>query len=278
MNRIESFGRKATWPVAIALAAFIVAGCGSGSDDPVAETTPTPTPVVVDPVGAVCVGADCVNLGTASNYVILALSGVTNVPTSAVTGNVGLNAAAAGMTGFSETLDASGTFSTSAQVTGKLYAADYAAPTPADLTTAVTDTGAAFADADARISGTTNLNAGNLTGQNLAPGVYNWTTAVSVDSAGAVTLTGTATDVWVFQIAGTLTMNPGSTVTLAGGALPQNVFWRTSAAALDTTAHMEGIVLSDSDITLANGASVKGRLYATSAVTLISNTVARPDL
>jgi hypothetical protein len=276
MNRIESYGRKAMWPAAFALAALMVAGCG-GTDDPAAATTPTPTPVV-DPVGAVCVGADCVNLGTASNYVILALSGVTNVPTSAVTGNVGLNGAAAGMTGFSETLDASGTFSTSAQVTGKLYASDYAAPTPADLTAAVTDTGAAFTDADARISGTTNLNAGNLTGQNLTPGVYNWTTAVSVDSAGAVTLTGTATDVWVLQIAGTLTMNPGSTVTLAGGALPQNVFWRTSAAALDTTAHMEGIVLSNSDITLANGASVKGRLYATSAVTLISNTVTRPGL
>ena len=273
MNRIERYCRKATWPVAFALAGFVVAGCGGGGSDAVA---PEPTPVV-DAAGAVCAGADCVALGTAGNYVILAQSGVTNVPTSVVTGNVGVNNVAASMTGFSETMDASNTFATSAQVTGKMYANDYVAPTPADLTTAITDTGAAFADADGRISGTTNLNAGNLTGLDLAPGVYNWTTAVSVDSAGAVTLTGTATDVWVFQIAGGLTMNPGSTVTLAGGALPQNVFWRTAGvAALDTTAHMEGIVLSGSSVTLANGATVKGRLYATTAVTLISNTVTRP--
>ena len=100
---------------------------------------------------------------------------------------------------------------------------------------------------------------------------------VVVDAAGAVTLTGSATDVWVFQIAGDMTMNPGSTVTLAGGALPQNIFWRTAGvAALDTTAHLEGIVLSGSSVTLANGASVNGRLYATTAVTLIANTVRRP--
>jgi hypothetical protein len=280
MNRIERYCRKAKWPAAFAVAAFVVAGCGGGGGD-AAAPAPTPDPVVVDAAGAVCAGADCVALGTAGTYVILAQSGVTNDPTSApisaVTGNVGLNAAATGITGFSQTLDASGTFATAAVVTGKMYAADYAAPTPADLTAAIADTGAAFADADARISTTSNAGAGNLTGLDLAPGVYNWTTGVSVDSAGAVTLTGSATDVWVFQIAGDITMNPGSTVTLAGGALPQNVFWRTSGvAALDTTAHMEGIVLSGSSVTLANGATVKGRLYATTAVTLISNSITRP--
>jgi len=264
------------WPAAFALAAIVVAGCGGGSSD-TAAPAPAPDPVV-DAAGAVCAGADCVALGTAGNYVILARSGISNVPASAVTGNIGVSPIdSTAMTGFSETMDASGTFATSVQVTGKMYAADYAAPTPADLTTAITDAGAAFADADARISTTTNAGAGNLTGLNLAPGVYNWTTGVSVDSAGAVTLTGSATEVWVFQIAGGITMNPGSTVTLAGGALPQNVFWRTDGvAALDTTAHLEGIVLSGSSITLATGASVQGRLIASTAVTLDANTVTRP--
>jgi hypothetical protein len=277
MNRIDLYRRKATWPVAFALAALMVAGCGSSSDDPPAATTTPPPPVVVDPVGAVCAGADCVPR-TAGNYVILAVAGVTNVPTSAVTGNIGVSPIdSTAMTGFSQTMDATGTFATSAQVTGKMYAADYAAPTPADLTTAIGDTGTAFGNADAKIPGTTNLGAGNLTGLNLAPGVYNWTTGVSVDSASAVTLTGSATDVWVLQISGGITMNPGSTVTLAGGALPKNVFWRTAGvAALNTTAHLEGIVLSGSGITLATGASVNGRLYATTAVTLSANTVTRP--
>jgi hypothetical protein len=265
------------WPVAFALAAFVVAGCGSGGNDAPAASAPGPV-VVVDPVGAACAGADCVNLGSASNYAILALAGISNAPTSAITGNIGVSPIdSTAMTGFSETLDGSGTFATSAQVVGRMYAADHAAPTPAELTTAIGDTGAAFGAADAKISTTTNLGGGNLTGLDLAPGVYNWTTGVSVDAASAVTLTGSATDVWVFQISGGITMNPGSTVTLAGGALPQNIFWRTGGvAALNTTAHMEGIVLSGSAITLATGASVNGRLYATTAVTLDANTVTRP--
>jgi hypothetical protein len=222
-----------------------------------------------------------VPLGTAGNYVILAMSGVTNVPTSAITGNIGLASTATNMTGFSETLDASGAFSTSPQVTGKLYAIDYAVPTPADLTTATaTDATAAFISADNKVLSVgdfTDVGAGNLTGLTLPAGVYEWSTGVAVDAAGTVTLTGSATDVWVFKISGGVTMNPGATVTLTGGALPQNVFWRTAGvAALDTTANLKGIVLSGSSVTLANGATVNGRLIASSAVTLIANTVTRP--
>jgi hypothetical protein len=75
-------------------------------------------------------------LGAAGNYAILAKSAVSNVPTSAITGHVGLSPAAASfITGFSLTLDAGGTYSTSPQVTGNVYAADYTSPTPSNLTT-----------------------------------------------------------------------------------------------------------------------------------------------
>ncbi len=274
MTNFESNCKRPLSFLAFALTALLV-GCGGGGDDaapPAATVTPP-----VDAVGGACAGADCVSLGTAGNYAIFALSGVTNVATSAITGNVALNSSGGGMTGFSETAHASGTYSTSAQVTGKLYHTDHTAPTPAELTAAMNDTGAAFVSADAKVATTSNLGAGNLTGLNLLPGVYSWNTGVSVDGASAVTLTGSATDVWVFQIAGDITMNPGSTVTLAGGALSKNVFWRTTGvAALDTTAHLAGIVLSGSSVTLANGATVNGRLYASTAVTLIANTVTRP--
>jgi hypothetical protein len=276
MNRIETYGRKATWPVAFALAAFVVAGCGGGGGGGGAAAPE-------EPVGAACTGGDaCVPLGTAGNYVILAKDGgITNVSPSVVTGNIGMNAVEAGMTGFSQTRDASGTFSTSAEVTGKMYAADHAAPTPAELTQAIVDTGAAFNDVDniktVGVGNTDVGTAGNITGLNLAPGVYEWTAGGVVVDAPGVTLSGGSTDVWVFKIPGGLTMNPGATVTLAGGALPQNVFWRTAGvAALDTTANLKGIVLSDSSITLNSGASVNGRLLASTAVTLIANTVKRP--
>jgi hypothetical protein len=265
--------------VAIALAAFIVAGCGSSSDSAPAATTP-----VVDPVGAVCVGAECVNLATAGNYVILAKDGgITNVSPSVVTGHVGMNAVAAGMTGFSLVMDASNTFATSTQVTGRMYASDYADPTPANLTQAITDTGAAFGSATGKpTSGAAfvNAHAGILGGQTLLPGVYEWTTEVSVAAGETVTLAGSATDVWVLRTTtGGITMNSGATVALTGGALPQNVFWRTpGVVALNDNANLKGIVLSGTSVTMTNGASVNGRLLATTAVTLIGNTVTRPPL
>jgi hypothetical protein len=277
MNRFESKFKRPMWFLAFALTA-LVAGCGGGSDDQAAAAPAAPA----DPVGAVCTqGAACVPLGTAGNYVILAMSGVTNVPTSAVTGHVGSASSASNTTGFSETLDASNTFATSAQVTGRLYAFDYAAPTPAQLTQATaTDAAAAFTDADNKVISVgafADVGAGNLTGLTLPAGVYEWTTGVSVDNAGTVTLNGSATDVWVLKIQGGITMNPGSTVALTGGALPQNVFWRTAGvAALNTTAKLKGIVLSGSSVTMATGATVDGRLIASSNVTLDANTVTRP--
>ena len=81
-----------------------------------------------------------VNLGTAGNVVILAKSGISTVPASAITGNIGISPAAATyITGFSLIADATNMFATSPQVTGNVYAADYAPPTPPNLTTAVGD-------------------------------------------------------------------------------------------------------------------------------------------
>src|SRR5207248_75875 len=68
-------------------------------------------------------------LGSAANYAILAKSAISTVPTSAITGDVGLSPAAESyITGFSLT-DATG-YATSTQVVGKLYAADQTPPTP----------------------------------------------------------------------------------------------------------------------------------------------------
>ncbi|HEU4644999.1 MAG TPA: ice-binding family protein [Burkholderiales bacterium] len=273
MNTFHFNYRPRAWLTAFALSAFVV-GCGSGSDG----AAPAPD---ADPVGASCTGGDaCVTLGTAGNYAVLSRAGVTNVPASVITGNVGTSPSTS-ITGLDLVASADGTFSTSAQVVGggRVYAANYAEPTPTNLTTAITDAGLAFANADGKAnSGAAfvNVGAGNLSGLTLAPGVYQWSTGVSVDAGSTVTLSGTATDVWVFRIAGDITMNPGATVTLTG-ALSQNVFWRTAGvAALNTTADLKGIVLSGSGITLATGAKVKGRLIASTSITLDANEVTRP--
>ena len=110
---------------------------------------------------------------------------------------------------------------------------------------------------------------------NLAPGVYKWSSGLLIPTG--VTLTGNATDVWVFQIAQDLTVASATDITLAGGALPKNIFWQVSGAVtIGTTSHFEGIVLSQTSITLETGASINGRLLAQTAVDIDSATVTQP--
>ena len=81
-----------------------------------------------------------VNLGTAGNYAILAKSGISTVPNSVITGDIGVSPiVATAITGFSLAADATNVFSTSTQVIGKVYAADYEAPASVNLANAVSD-------------------------------------------------------------------------------------------------------------------------------------------
>jgi hypothetical protein len=216
-----------------------------------------------------------VNLGTAGEFVILSESGITNVPNSEITGNIAVSPiAAAAITGFGLIRSADGTYSESAQVSGKIAAANYTPPTPAYLTVAIGDMRTAYADAASRPVnlGNTNLGTGELGGLTLPSGVYRWSTAVSISKN--VTLIGTANDVWIFQIAKGVTQAAGTQVILTGGAQAKNVFWQVAGVvAIGTTAHMQGEVLSKTAITLNTGAKATGRLLAQTDVTLIKNTV-----
>ena len=79
-----------------------------------------------------------VSLGEAGEFAILAKSAISTVPFSSVTGDIGISPAAATyITGFSLVADPSNVFATSPQILGKVFAAPYAVPTPADLTAAV---------------------------------------------------------------------------------------------------------------------------------------------
>jgi hypothetical protein len=217
-----------------------------------------------------------VDLAHSGNYAILAKSAISTVPTSAITGNLGLSPAAATfITGFALSLDASNVFATSTQVTGQVFAADYAPPTPVNLTTAVLDMQTAFTDAAGRAPDVTELGAGNIGGLTLAPGVYKWGTGLLIPTA--LTLNGSDSDVWIFQIAQDLNLSSATSVVLTGGALAKNVFWQvTGLVDIGTTAHLEGVVLCATAITLETGASVHGRLLAQTAVSLDGSTVVEP--
>lgn len=276
MNKYRENSNALKWLTVLALIA-VLAGCGDGSSGGSGSVSASS-----GPTGEVSTAEGSVPLGSAGNYVILAKTGVSTVPSSAVTGNVGVSPGArVSLTGWSLISEPTDTYFTSAQVTspGKLYASDnVGGSTSADLTTAVGDMEAAYTDAAGRTAtsaATTNVGGGTLTSLTLAPGVYEWGSAVNIPTD--LTFSGTATDVWILKVAGTLDMAAAMNVILEGGALAENIFWQVSGAVtLGAGTHFEGIVLAQTGITFGNLASINGRLFAQSAVVLDANTVDVP--
>lgn len=216
-----------------------------------------------------------VPLGAAGNYIILAKTAISNSSTSAITGDLGLSPAATSyITGLALT-NATG-YATSAQVTGQIFAADMAAPTGTNLTTAVENMITAYNDAAGRSNPDfLELATGNIGGRTLTPGLYKWTTSVTMPSD--VTISGGANDVWIFQVSENLLMANGVRITLTGGAQAKNIFWQVAGqATFGTTSHFEGIVLSMTGITLQTGSSFKGRALAQTAVVLGASTLVLP--
>src|SRR5450830_323503 len=215
-------------------------------------------------------------LGAAGNFEILAKSGISTTGTSSVTGDIGVSPAPAGtITGFALVADPTNVFATSSQVTGKVYAATYGLPTPANMSTAVSNMQAAYVDAATRTPATgasLNIGGGTVAGQTLAPGLYTWGSNVTITTD--LTLSGGANDVWIFQISGTLNLATGKSIILAGGAQASNIFWQVAGAVtLLPTSHFEGNILAQTNIALQNGATLNGRALSQTAVTLDANTV-----
>jgi hypothetical protein len=232
---------------------------------------------LVGPMTALAASPSAVSLGSAGNFVILAKTGISTTGSTSVTGDIGLSPAAASyITGFGLILPAAGAYSTSALITGKVYASDYASPTSANLTTAILDMQTAYTDAAGRAPTVTELGAGNIGGLTLAPGVYKWGTGVTIPTN--VTLSGNSSDVWIFQIAQTLTIASGVHVTLTGGAQAANVFWVVAGqTTVGTTAAVSGNILDQTAIVFNTGATLTGRMLAQTAVTLDSNAVTSPS-
>ncbi|MDT8446622.1 MAG: Ig-like domain-containing protein [bacterium] len=223
------------------------------------------------------IGPSAVSLGTAGNFVVLAKSAISTTGTTAITGDLGLSPAATSfITGFSLTNHSTNTYATASVVTGKLYAADMTSPTPATMTTAVSDMEIAYTDAAGRVTPDyLNTGAGTISGVTLSPGLHKWSTALSIPTA--ITISGAANDTWIFQVAGNLTVANGVIVTLAGGALPENIFWQVSGqATLGTTSEFKGIILCQTKIEMQTGAKLSGRALAQTAVTLDANAVTQP--
>ena len=204
-------------------------------------------------------------LGNASSFAVLGGSTVTNVPTSTITGNVGVwsSGGANAITGFTSPSDS--------QVTGTVYPGG-AVPMAAQgsLTTALTDLGA--------LSSVGTLIGSNLSLDGpLAPGVYSVAAATS-NLTGTLTLagTGSANDTWVFLMSSTLITSSGSKVVTTDAPGTGNVFWDVgSSATIASGTTFYGNILASTSISMVTGATdlCGSALASTGAVTLQMNKI-----
>lgn len=218
-------------------------------------------------------GPDPVDLGLLDDFAILAYSAVTNVPSSAIKGDVGLT-------------PTSGSFIdlTEGEVTGTIFTVDASGPagsvaSATMLTEAMGDLTIAFNDAAGRTVDPIGI-AGNIGGQTLYPGLYKSTGSLEI-SAGDLTLDANNNEdaVWIFQIASSFNMTSDRKVFLINGAKAGNVYWQVgSAANFGTTSVMKGTIMAATQVTFATNATLDGRALAmTENVTLQQNTINVPE-
>jgi hypothetical protein len=237
----------------LAFAALITAATGQ-----VVEITP---PAVTE----------AVELGTAGDYVILTKTGISTVPDSSIYGDVAVSPiAGSAMTGFDLVMDSGGQFSTSSQINGKAFAADFAAPTPSKLTTAVSDMETAYNDAAGRPNldaSRTNLGAGDISGEILTPGVYTFD--VDVSFSADIAFKGDENAVFIIQTTGNLLQAESVRVLLKDGAQAKNIFWQVAGqVSVGAGSELQGVLLVQTDVLFVTGSFLNGRVLAQTACNL----------
>lgn len=218
---------------------------------PVAKTNGTPllmgvllVAALTSPHWTFAAGPAPIDLRSAAPFAILAASTTTTTGGGIINGDVGLSPA--GSQGIPP-----------GQVNGTIYnGGPIAAQAQLDLNAAYS------AASPAQLPGGINVGA-ELGGQTLAAGVYQSPSGAYGITSVDLTLNGGPNDVWVFQMASTLTVGVGRKVILSGGAQARNIFWQVgSSATLGTSSVFEGTVMAYASVTMNASSTMDGRALA----------------
>jgi len=191
------------------------------------------------------------NIKTVSDYAILSNT-ITNAGFSIITGSMG---AATSPTGFPP-----GT------IKGSIY---IGIPR---VVTALTDGTSSYNAIKGQVC-KTDLTGQDLGGKTLAPGVYCFSSTAQLN--GVLTLSGSSTSEWYFQVGSALLVTANSKMILSNGSAACNVHWGIgSSATLSLNANVVGNFFAYASITFNTGVKLQGRAVAlTGMVSLIGNTV-----
>jgi hypothetical protein len=202
-----------------------------------------------------------ITLGTASNYVVLAGSTITNTGATTLCGGLGLSP---------------GSSVTGAPVVACLGVSDVADPAAVQ---AKLDLSNAYTQA-AGMTSTNTITAGSdIGGQTLLPGVYADSGVLNIGSNVTLNGNGNPCAVFIFQVAGGLTASTaGVQVILTGGAQASNVYWQVAGvSALGASVSFVGTIMDATSISLGADAMLTGRALAeTGQVALSSNSITLP--
>ena len=185
-----------------------------------------------------------IDLRSAAHFAILATATTTTTGGGIINGDVGLSPV--GSQGIPP-----------GQINGTIYnGGPIAAQAQLDLNAAI------IAASPAQLPGGINAGA-ELGGQTLVAGVYQSPSGAYDITLVDLTLDGGPNDVWVFQMASTLTVGGGRKVILTGGAQARNIFWQVgSSATLGTSSVFMGTIMAYSSITMNASSTLDGRALA----------------
>ena len=198
---------------------------------------------VMAPHRTLAAGPAPIDLGSCAHFTILATSTTTTTGGGIINGDVGLSPV--GSQGIPP-----------GQINGTIYnGGPIAAQAQLDLTAAI------IAASPAQLPGGINVGA-ELGGKTLVAGVYE-SPSGSYAITGDLTLHGGPDDVWVFQMASTLTVAVSGRVILTGGAQARNIFWQVgSSATLGTSSVFKGTIMAYASITMNSSSTLDGRALA----------------
>ena len=201
---------------------------------------------------AMAAGPAPIDLKSCSHFTIVAGSTITSTGGGTINGDLGLFPAGSVQLG-----------TPAAQINGTIYdGGPIAHQAQLDLNDAI------IAASPAQLPGGINAGA-ELGGQSLVAGVYVSPSGAYDITSVDLTLTGGPDDVWVFQMASSLTVGVGRQVILTGGAQARNIFWQVgSSATLLASSVFKGTIMAYASITMNASSTLDGRALAqTGAVT-----------